>query len=549
MKYSVRGSSRASISCRVGRKPVQVIALLFSAVLLFGIEGPTEVRAQTGDDAWLLTERLPASSAHLIGMGGASVGGVASAGVMLTNPAGLGYFESSQASGALNAMAVSSTGRYHVADPTELSETSYALVPSNGNLVYRFPTDRGSLVVAGGFNQRGTYQRTLAYDAINTENTVTATFLPFDDEYGVRDDFRPEFHADLPFVAYEAGAIEFYPGLYEDGEYPFDQAILLGTDNRQFGEVIEEGQLREFNLGGAWEAAPNLMIGLSGNLMFGEYESNRYHEETREQDEPEPYSVIRDGQEFVGFERLEFIDRRQSSVSGVNLRFGASWWAAPAFRVGASVETPSYYQVENSFGIRMETFFEDGRSLFYSERSGEFERSNFEYNIVTPWRISLGGKILAQDLAGLDGQFVLSGDVEFVDWSQMELRAGRDDLFYQDANRDIRNVYGTALNTRLGGELLMGVAALRAGFSYYPDPRDEMLVQTNEITSQRNRTTLNLGFGYELTPALQLDVGWMHQRLSDTFFPYTDPEEELTSPPISDDVNRNLFVVGVSYFF
>ena len=257
---------------------LRFLLLLFVAALMVA----PEAQAQTARDAFRFTERLPATGARMIGLGGASIGGLADPSALFTNPAGLGYVQSSVLSGALNTFGVSDEAFYN---PPGFSSTFDSDVTTThlGNLayVYKAPTRRGSLVIGAAYNQVNTFERDLRFRGENSQSTITTSFLPFNNEYSLTTDGGVEILSDLAFAGFASGAVEYYPEFLDEdpNAYPFLEAVEPGTTIRQRGTVIEEGRMNEFNVGGAFEASQGVMVGLSANLVFGSYDLLNVFEE------------------------------------------------------------------------------------------------------------------------------------------------------------------------------------------------------------------------------------------------------------------------------
>ena len=78
-------------------KPLAVAALFLAAGWLAG-----PARAQTGEDALRMSQRFPAVTARMVGIGGAGIAGVGDVGALYANPAGLAYLKHSEFTGALS---------------------------------------------------------------------------------------------------------------------------------------------------------------------------------------------------------------------------------------------------------------------------------------------------------------------------------------------------------------------------------------------------------------------------------------------------------------
>ena len=517
-------------------------------------------QAQTADDALRFTQRAPAFSPRMMGIGGAGTAGLEDYTAFLYNPAALAYFPHSELGGAFNAVSTTDDARFYIpgADPSTLEQDGRDYGLGNLGYVYKFPTAQGSFVIGAALNQVTTFNRTLAFEGTNASSSITDTFLPLEGNYEIGSGEQPSFFADLPLIAYNAGAIEFRPDFQDDdpNAYPFVQAVAPGEAVTQRGEIREEGRMREFNLGGAVEATENVMVGLSANLSFGRYQFDRsYTEVDQGGNTPDLYDVLLDNGELLrGFEELQVEQGFTSNLLGASLRVGLSSRLLTGLRGGLMLESPTYYSVNEEYSHQITTIFDEGGSLTYGNRADDVGSGEFDYRIITPWRLSGG-------LAYSIGAATVAADAEFVDWSQMELGAQSDEDYFEvdnPVNPNIRENLGTVLNTRFGLEYRFGAVSLRGGFAFQADPYTvDVQRARGEETFNRSRLFYSAGLGYRLSDRLELDVAWMQERFEDQYLPYgyfndiAVPGEgaTITPPVVEEEVTRNRFVVGLRYAF
>ena len=530
---------------------IQAGSLLRLALMLVVAAGlAPEAAAQTPEDAIRFTERSPATGARMIGMAGAGIGGVADYSALFTNPAGLGFFRKSSFSGALHSVYATdqsfySTPGFSSTLDEDVSETHL------GNLayVYRAPTQQGAFVVAVAYNQIHSFERDLRFAGENAVSTISTSFLPFDDEYDLDAAGNLDVLADLPFAAFNGGLIEFFPEFFDEdpNAYPFLEAVAPGTTIEQTGSVIEQGRMNEVSFGGAVEASRGTMVGVSVNLVFGEYTLASSFEEADVFNEngADDYSVLLDdGSLLEGFDFLSYRQRLESDLLGINVRVGLSAEVASNIRLGLTVETPTFYTIDEVFGAEYETFFDDGGVLSYGDQIDDVGNGNFEYEITTPWRLGIG--------IGFHSDLVtVMADAEFVDWSQLELNADTDRAFFADLNQAIKEDYEAVVNGRLGVEYRLGGLMLRGGVAYRPDPLDAQLRKSDGSQLERDKVFFSAGLGYRFNN-LQVDFGWLQGRFDAAYAAY--PEDDLGARQddtllIDEEVIQNQFVVGVSVFF
>ncbi len=486
-------------------------------------------QSQTAEEIVRLSQRSPGIGAVNMGLGGVGISGIGDHSAFVTNPAGLGW-AGGMVAGDLQGTFAETDARFNPSgDITEGTASSANI----GNVAYLFdaPTRRGTLVIGGAINQTNTFRRTTEFVGMNDQSTITTSFLPFSDEFSVTD-AAIDFFADLPDLGFGAGAIEFFDDLFEDGEYPFLSAVVPGTNIEQSGRVVEEGSAREFNLGGAWEAAPNVMVGLSANIAWRNYRfENRFQEfDVFGENTVDDFNVLLDdGTLLEGFNDLTYDRIVETSTIGISGRAGVSAKLNPLVRLGATVETPTFISVEDDFRQFLEVGFERGGAL-----SDEIS-SSFEYDYRTPWRFGVG--------AGLDiGNIRAHADVELVDWSQMRITNSPDRGFEDSVNRRFRDDFNAVLNTRAGVELRLAQLALRGGAAFMPDPSD---------LTDHDRTFLSAGIGYKVSNQFAIDLGWMQESFSDRLLPYPEDaqgprQDDVIS--VDEDLIRNRISLGVRFF-
>lgn len=528
------------------------------AVLLTAV-GARPAPAQTADDVLRFSLRSPTPSARALGMAGGGTAGWADLSAMATNPAGLGYYTSSAFSGGLDVLVADNSSSFRVGSgsPSGSSTNESAVRLGSFGGVYKMPTKQGSLVFGVGFTRQHAFDRTLRYEGTNQQSSITDTFLPRPNEFAVDDQgvFFPDDVPTniIPFIAFQGGAIEFFQGDFDAGQYPFEQAVLPGTEIVQEGRVHREGRTNEINFAGAAEVAPNVMLGVSANIAVGQYQfQNRLTE--IDQGENSNYEVLRDGEFFEGLDQLSFQERFESEFTGFNVRTGLSAELTPSVRVGLTVETPTWTAVSEDFtDAIVRTDFLDGTSLAYgNDPNEEIGKGTFDYSIRTPWRLGAG---LAYD----NDRLRVSADVEFLDWSNLELDS--ESFNFPEVNDCVSDEvvcfedFEAVLNWRGGIEYDIAAGpSVRGGIAYRPDPRSFDFTAADGDTRDRSRTFLSLGISYPLGDQLTLDAGWIQERMDDQFQPYqaATPPNENTSiiPPLVDEeVTRNQVRVGFRYSF
>ncbi len=509
-------------------------ALMVGAILMAAAVAPAT--AQDGTDALRFMQRLPGLSSASAGMGGAGTAGRSDVGAFTTNPAGLGWNQGSWFS--IDLLNQNTTDEATFTAPgsesfleSDVSSTGLASLA----YAYRVPTIRGTLVVGAGFNQVQSFSRSLFYSGTNNANSVTDYFMPLPGEFTLDSDDQgvfPSFTRDLSFIAFETFGIDLVPDLVDAGDpVPFLPAVSAGTV-LQDGFVEEKGRMSELNFAGSVEVAPNVMVGASLNLPFGSYTYFRSHSEDDFQNDNDGFDGTTD------FSGLTFEESFSSDMIGVSLRAGLSAKVADGARFGLTVETPTYLSVDEEYSTLLDVSFDNGDRFVYGDGLTETAGSGtFEYTVTSPWKVAIGG-------AWTGGGLTLTGDVEWVDWSQLELDAS--EYSFADENLEIQRALDAVLNVRLGAEYVMNQLSVRAGWAGYPDPRDADSPLATPNLVDRGRQFVSAGLGFAFTEQVSASLSWTRSMWDDQFAPYADV---TGAPDVREELTRDRVAIGFTFGF
>ena len=569
---------------RIAFSPMFSRALLGAIAVLLICGGRADpVQAQDATDALFFAERSPATGPRFTAMGGASVAGVGDYGALYSNPAGLGLLDASQLAGSFRSLITTDDGSYETFRDDETSfgrttldrtRTGYGI--GNAALAYKVPTERGTLVLGAALNETRHFGRTLNFRNRNQLSSISDFFIPLNDEVNVQRfepggapedllegqrlvttddaeflvDFDPDgngqINRPLSFIAFETFGISIDPE-FESGENDasaFLPVVAPGTEFQQVGDVSEGGTLQELNFGGAFEAARGVLVGGSANVTLGTYDLRDTFEEIDDLNQNDGTGGTTD------FRSLRLTRSLESDLTGFNFRFGLSAEVAPSIRAGLTIETPTWYTIDEESSVRLQTDFDNGDRFVYGDDSDEdVGRTTFDYELRTPWR--LGGGLSVQA-----GGLRLLADAIFVDWSGLELNDNTDTNLFDTENDLIEDAFDPVVNVRAGLEYHVDALALRTGFAYQPAPvsfseideesfGENLSVQGADEVDERSRTYFSAGIGYELSEQLSIDISWMQQRFDDRTLPYVATNASF----VNEEVSRDQILVGIRYHF
>ena len=502
----------------------------------------TEARSQTAVDAIRFSERQNGVGVRSLGMGGVGTAGLADFSAVFNNPAGLGYMKASSFSGSLSAFSTEDEAAYEIGSSSEFTTNDITDSQlSHLAYTYKAPTRRGSLVLAAGVTQIGSFSRELAFVGDNPNNSATDFFMPIPGEFEIEtspgpdgifgnsdDEFTPNFSRDLSAIAFNLFAIDLDIDAFESGAAnPFFPAVTTGTV-RQEGFVTESGAMHELNFATAYEASKDVMVGFGLNIPYGTWELDRIFTE-------EDILNDNDGSgTTVDFDRLEWDQFVKSRLVGVNVRAGVSFEMPGGLRGGVSLESPTYFHIEEDFDTQITAAFDDGYTDTYGDDPSEsLGEGSFDYNLKTPWRLGAGIGYSTRTLK-------VMLDAEFVDWSRLEFDSA--DFSFEAENRDIRRNLDQVVNAKLGAEYLFGSFAVRAGIAGKTDPRNQDLLESDV---DRDRIFGSAGFSFYPNNRFAFDIALSQESFDDEYLPYNI----VGAPVVNEQVARSQVALGLRYFF
>jgi hypothetical protein len=158
--------------------------------------------------------------------------------------------------------------------------------------------------------------------------------------------------------------------------------------------------------------------------------------------------------------------------SGINLTAGLIYRPISAFQLGASIVTPTYYQITDTYNATVTSswnnfdYYGDGSLVLNKVDPQSFDQplvSN--YSLTTPFKFNLGA-------TGFIGKYgFITGDVEFVNYSKAKYAdTSLNGISYDDNNTDIRNSFKPVINYRIGGEFRYQLFRARLGYNVLADP-------------------------------------------------------------------------------
>lgn len=398
--------------------------------------------AQYAEDVLRFSQYNNPVGARTLSMGGVAVGVADDFSALFANPAGLASIRDFEFSLGLSNLSFNNDTKFFGSlTPSDNRSTNL----NSLGLVYPVATKRGSLTFAFGYGRVANFAGASAFSGYNTQSSIIESMTPGKNLNTMTKETRESFlDNNLPYQIFLADVDSARGKLFP----------IVAGNVLQTGTVREGGGINNWSLGGAIDIAKNLSLGIGLNILSGSYSYDRVFTETDSKNfyvDPRPKPLY-------DFDRFRYESTINSDLTGYNVLFGLMYRKQGSFKIGASVRTPSYYDISETFSDRGKSWFDNG-DTYDIDLPGDTK-----YSITTPMVMSAGASIQVKDF------LVLAGDVEYIDWTEMEFST--DNLDLQDENRHILETYRATTNLRGGIEVSLfdlGVK-LRGGVVYQPSP-------------------------------------------------------------------------------
>ncbi len=454
-------------------------------ILLFAVQTS---EAQFIEDALRLAVPGLGIGARSLGMGGAYTGVADDYSATFWNPAGLAQVKRMELMGGLSTLSYQNNGTFLNASSSS-SNSSTGL--NNIGFVYPFPTIRGSLTFAVGYNRVNDFTTTLSFNNFNPNSSIIPTL------------YNKNYDQDIAYQLYLNDSL---------GNTPIQRNV------NQRGTVLEGGGLNNWSFAGALDIAQDLSVGLTLNILSGTY---TYDRNFIEEDTKNVYNTLP-----WDFRSLTLHNIITGDISGVGGKFGLLYRWKDVLRFGATIKTPSIYTIREDYSTDGNSYFDNGDTYYYKLPGTD------KYDVVTPWVFGGGVSV---SYAG----FTVSGDVDYTDYTQLRFDDANSDV--AALNTDIKQFLQAVTSLRIGGEYTIPDinVQLRAGYGYRPSPYAE-----DKGISDRQHKYWTVGIGFLVSETLMIDGAYARGSFSTYRVQYDDQSSRTDEKVTTDN-----FLFTLSYRF
>lgn len=467
--------------------------ILLSTVAIVAATG--ELHAQYSADALLFSQTQYGSTARFKAVGAQiGVGGDLSS--LGANPAGIGLFTRSEFSITPEFNSYN-TGATYFGDQTsgkkDQLSLAHAAVVWNSTVTKAkgADLDKGwiSFNFGLGYNRTKAFGNNINYSGTNGTSSVADYYSELaTDNYGVP--------SSLPAGSLERMAYDNYLIGYDNSGYYFPETEV---NNKQTQNSLRGGSQSEINFAFGANYSNKFYIGASIGLSSINYNVNSVYKESG-------YNVTEDSDYD-----LTFTQDQITKGSGINAKLGAIFRPAPNVRLGATVQTPTWYTIDDSYAEKLDTKYalpvEGG-----TDYTNPQEIYDFTYKLRTPLKVSGGIGYF------FGNQGFISADIDYMDYSQINFAVSdnADSQLIADNNQAILNNYKSAVNYRLGFEYKLESLMLRAGYGVQGNPYKNFTGSASDL----DITTYSGGLGYRINN-FYVDLTYQNVGNNSDVSPYT----------------------------
>ncbi|MGI4741372.1 MAG: OmpP1/FadL family transporter [Janthinobacterium lividum] len=301
-------------------------------------------------------------------------------------------------------------------------------------------------------------------------------------------------------------------------------AITQGENVRNSGSMSQ----LDFAYGGSYR--DKLYVGLGLGVVLSNFQQRRAFTES----EADPTTA---------FNNFTLNDNVSTSGTGLNLRLGLIYRVADAVRLGASVQTPTWMHLTDTYSSSITSNF-DARGQTgtpITQATASTATQQYAYTITTPFRAN-GGVAVTIGKYGF-----ITGDIEYLGYQQARLDSNPNNTLGDNAsfatdNADIQRMYTNAINLRFGAEARLDVFRVRLGYARYGSPYSAGYAAQSDASNAQNYYTAGLGLRQG---NFFIDAAGVYTRFNTYYSPYL--LNDYSEPVVK--VNNSRFTTTVTAGF
>lgn len=469
--------------------------------------------AQYAKDAIRFSTGQTGSTSRIKALGNAStaVGGDLTS--LSSNPAGLGYFTHSEISitpefdnytNKTTYIGEPSSAKRNTVNFANAAAVFYNAIeqPAGSN------RNKGWLSVNFGvaYNRTNNFYERIKYGAKNSANSINDYYAQLANGLGVGND-------DLQTWAAGQQLIDVYGDESNNG---YKSNSFPGV--QQTGLVTRTGGQSGYDLAVGVNYSNKLYLGFGVGVSEIRYHTNNSFNETGN------LSVLENGSPVTRGFNSTYVQFQDTKGEGYNARIGILYKLLESVRVGATITTPTYYTIDDTFHEGLSNNLSTG--MRYENGPVEIPLS---YTMRTPFKFTGGLSVFMGNIG------FITGDVEYVDYTTTHINSN-DEYTSDYDNNIIKQKYRAAVNAHAGAEIkIVDMVFLRGGYG----------IQGTSLKGGANTKMVTGGLGFHLGN-YYADVAYINVKGSQNVLQY---DIGNTTPPAQvNATNNNIFLtLGLKY--
>lgn len=485
------------------------------------------IYAQYTGDALRFSQTNFGSTARFKAIGNAQIGTGGDMSSLGGNPAGLGLFTKSEFSFTPefngNKVNASYLDKQTNTDKSQININQLGAVFFVPNYKQRGQeTNKGviSAVFGLGYNRNNDYSTEINYNGSNNKTSMADYFAEIAGNIlpnKLANGSLERMAYDNYLISYDNVAGNYYPETFAETTQP----------NLQKKNELRSGSVSEFNFAVALNISNQIYIGANLGLLDIKYSSDAQYEETGKLHIADQSITSTKNYKFL------FNQNQTTKGSGANGRLGIIFRPDKNFRLGATLQTPTWLVIEDSYTEGLDNRGTSGGTI-------GTQTYDFTYNLRTPLKGALGASYI------IANQAIITADVDFIDYSTIKFSTSdgyattNDIAVIKSNNTGVRQNYRNAINYRVGAEYKIEKVSLRAGYGLNGSPYktdDNKFFETKVYSG---------GLGYRVNNYF-LDLTYQKIQGNNTFSPYTLNTGNEPVATVKNEKNNVFLTFGLRF--
>lgn len=503
--------------------------------ILFTILGSYNLFSQVPEDALKLSWYSPGGTARNLSIGGAIVGLGGDLTANHVNPAGLGFYKTSDfvltpawkfGKVKSNFRGTKETGESH--QNFVLGTSGFIIGGLGPYAENRTAALALSVTKLADFNSKTFYRG---------QNDYSSFAEPLADEFalsGLTIDQALNGNVSLQTK------LALYSYLVDTATVNGNTQVIARSEapsiREQASHTESSGGITEIAFGIGGEVTRKFLVGVSLGIPIIKLERESWFRE----------SDIT-GNTDNDFAFLNYAENMRITGGGINVKAGLIFRPQDYFRLGLTIQSPSMLVLKESFSsglaVDVEQLFGSGSGYDSVSSSVFLDGNNLvnRYTLNTPFKVALGGAFVFREVENVTRQRgFISADIEYTNYKWIKYSPTDENIakeVFDPYNEAIDAIYKGAFNFRVGGELKFNVVMARLGFAYYGNPNKD-----SELKASKMNLSGGLGYRHK---GFFIDLTYLHQIQKDVQFPYrVNPPRANTFAELKEQTGNVLLTLG-----